>query len=332
MKSFSIIIKAPQVCVKKDNNKGIRRTLCCTAVVLGIAALLLGCPDSTGDGNGDSNGDNNGDAVGTPTEQTKVQSAPVSAVTTDAITLNWTAPTDIDGYMGVTISEKSKSGSLSEPATEDAQATTHTVTMLDAGTTYEFTITTRYTASGKNNDTMITAMTAVATGVQSVALVDGTTTSDSVTITWQDPVDMDGYTGVTITADPTVGSLSTETVAVNTNTLTVSGLTADTEHMLMLTFATEYDDTSKGSSSPHIIPVMTQSNLVTNVAASIITSWHHRVCFCTTVLRFVVACSAKAALRGALANTTLRCAVTPLKKIKNTCNYFQATATHACFI
>ena len=264
MKCFNIISKAPQVRSKRDNNKGIRRTLCYAAVVLGIVALLLGCPDSAGDGNGDSNGD----AIGTPTEATLVQSAASGAISVDTITLTWAVPTDTDGYLGVTISEENNAGSLSDSVDIDAETTTYIVTDLAADTEYTFTIATRYTASGKNNSTMVTATTAKSTGVQSVALADGTTTSNSVTITWQDPADADGYTGVTITADPAIGSLSTETVAVGTNTLTISGLTADTEHMLMLTFATEYDDASKGSSSPHDITVMTQSNRVTAVMGS----------------------------------------------------------------
>ena len=112
------------------------------------------------------------------------------------------------------------------------------------------------------------AMTATDTAIQNAAIDTSATTSDSVTITWDNPVDTDGYTGVTITADPAVGNLSTETVAVGTNTLTISDLTAETEHMLMLTFATEYGDTNKGSSSDHTISVTTQSNRVTNVAVN----------------------------------------------------------------
>ena len=272
MKSFDIIPKAPQVRLKRNNTTAIRCTLCYAAVVLGIVALLLGCPDSTGDGNGDSNGDNNGDAIGTPTEDTLVQSAASGAISVDTITLTWALPTDTDGYLGVTISEENDSGSLSDSVDIDAETTTYTVTNLAADTEYTFTITTRYTASGKNNSIMVTETTAKATGVQSVALDTSATTSDSVTITWQDPADADDYTGVTITADPAIGSLSTETVAVGTNTLTINELTAGTEHTLTLSFTTQYSTAGKGSDSDHIIMVMTQSNVVTNVTASDITA------------------------------------------------------------
>ena len=270
MKSVNIIPKAPQVHLKRDNTTAIRHTLCYAAVVLGIVALLIGCPDSTGDGNSDANGDTSG----TPTEQTKVQSTPVSAVSTNAITLNWTAPTDTDGFLGVAISEENNAGSLSEPVELDDDVTEYQVTGLSAGTEYTFTIATRYTASGKNNTTTIEAMTALATEVQNVALDAAETTSDSATITWENPEDTTDYTGVSISAAATVGDLDMGTprmVDADTNTLTISGLAAETEHTFTLTFATEYSDTTKNSSSAHPITVTTQSNRVTNVAASDIT-------------------------------------------------------------
>ena len=211
----------------------------------------------------------------TPTEATKVQSAVSGTISASAITLNWVLPTDSAGYLGATISEASNAGSLSAPVEVAADATTYTVTNLEPATEYTFTIATRYTDSDKNNTTTIEAMTALATGVQNVAIDDSVTTSDSATITWDDPEDTDGYTGVTITADPAVGSLSTaQEVAVGTNSLTVSGLTAGALNTLMLTFATEYGDTDKGSSSDHTITVTTQSNTidVDRVMASTITS------------------------------------------------------------
>ena len=48
MKSVNIITKAPQVRLKRDNNKVIRRVLCYAAVLLGTVALLIGCPDDAG--------------------------------------------------------------------------------------------------------------------------------------------------------------------------------------------------------------------------------------------------------------------------------------------
>ena len=271
MKSINIITKATRLHLKQNNTTGIRCTLCYAAVVLGIVALLIGCPDSMG--NDDNNGGND-DAIGTPTEATRVQSAASGAITIDTITLNWAVPTDTVGLLGVTISEENNAGSLSDSVAVDADATTYTVTDLEAGTAYVFTITTRYTASGKNNSIAIMAMTALSTEVQRVALVVSETTSDSVTLSWEDPADTDGYTGVTISTASTVGDLDMNmprTVAQGTNTLTISDLAAETEYMLMLTFTTEYS-TDKGSSSDHTIPVATQSTLVTNVIASTITS------------------------------------------------------------
>ena len=262
MKIFNIIPKAPQVRLKRGNNKGIRRTLCYAAVLLGVVALLIGCPDDAGNG-----------GAATPTEATQVQSSTndVTAISANSITLNWTLPTDIDGYMGVTISEEFNSGSLSEPVELDDSATEYQVTRLSAATTYTFTIATRYVDGGKNNRTMVMATTASATGVQNVAIDADETTSDSVTITWGNPADMDGYTGVTITAAATVGDLNADTprmLDANTNTLTISTLKAEMEHTFTLDFATQYDTESKNSSSAHPITVTTQSNRVTDITAS----------------------------------------------------------------
>ena len=57
-------------------------------------------------------------------------------------------------------------------------------------------------------------------------------------------------------------------VARDTNTLTISELTAATPYTFMLTFATEYSDGKSGGSSTHTIDITTQSNLVTAVVAS----------------------------------------------------------------
>ena len=205
--------------------------------------------------------------VATLSEATQVQSAASDATSATAITLNWDIPTDTVGFLGVIVSEENNSGSLLSAVDIAADTTTYQVTGLKASTAYTFTIATRYSDSGKNNSTMVMGTTASVTAIQNAAIDTSATTSDSVTITWDNPVDEENYTGVTITADPAVGSLSTEeTVAAGTNILTISDLTAETEYMLMLTFATEYDDTNKGSSTDHTIPVTTQSNRVTNVA------------------------------------------------------------------
>ena len=366
MKRVSITTKAPQVRLQRNNTTAIRHTLCYAAALLGITALLIGCPDNTGGDNGNDNGtpseatqvqsstsdataisansitlnwtlptdtngymgvtiseqDNSGSlsepaelddsateyqvtnlesateytfAIATrytdsgknnsttvtvttlsvPTPATQVQNATSSAITTDTITLNWAAPTDTAGFLGVTISEQNNAGSLLSAVDVDAETTTYQVTALTPATEYTFTIATRYTDSGKNNDTIVTAVTAVATAVQGVVLDAAETTSNSATVTWDNPVDTDGYTEITVTigVDPAVDGLTPQSIAAaDPNILTISGLTAGTLNTLTLIFATEYSDTTKNSSSSHIIPVTTQSNRVTNVIASDITT------------------------------------------------------------
>ena len=248
----------------QDNNSRIQHTACYAVLLLGIVTLLIGCPDSMDNDNGDGN------TNGTATQNTAVQNAAGDGGSADTITLRWNLPTDTVGFLGVTISEKDNSGSLSDSVDIAAETTTYQVTALEAGTTYTFTIATRYTASGKNNNTTVTATTASVTQVQSVVLNNSATTSDSVTIIWEDPVDTTNYAGVVISAVTTTGSLSTETVAVGTNTLTINGLAAETTHTLALTFVTVYRG-GKSGSSDHTIPVTTQSNRVTAITVSDIT-------------------------------------------------------------
>ena len=215
-----------------------------------------------------------GTTLGIPTAATKVQNATSGAITINTITLNWALPTDIVGLVGFTVSAENNAGNLAEPVEVDQNTTEYEVTGLEPATEYEFTIATRYSDSGKNNSTTIMATTAVATAVQGVMLVNGATTSDSVTITWGNPADMEGYSGVTISIAATAGDLTMDTprmVDANTNTLTISELTAATSYAFTLTFVPQYDDQDKGSSSDHIIMVMTQSNVVTGVTASDIT-------------------------------------------------------------
>ena len=264
MKNVNIIPKAPQVRLHRNNTIAIRHTLCYAAALLGIVTLLIGCPDNMGDG-----GDN-----GTPTEDTLVQNAAGSAVSIDTIALSWALPTDTDGYLGVTISEENNSGSLINALELSARAIRNQVTGLEPATEYTFTIATRYTASGKNNSTTVTAMTTAATAVQNVAINTNVTTSNSVTIIWDNPEDTTDYTGVTISTATTVGNLDMGTpriVDADTNTLTISGLAAETEYTFTLSFITAYSGGKDGSSSSYPITVTTQSNRVTNVAASDIT-------------------------------------------------------------
>ena len=217
--------------------------------------------------------DNGGDTGGTQTEATLVQSAGSGTISATAVTLTWDLPTDTDGYLGVTITTQNNTGTLLDTVDLDDSAIEYRATDLEPTTEYTFTITTRYTDMGKNNSTTVTATTTSATVVQRVVLDERATTSDSVTIIWDDPVDEENYTGVTISSATTVGDLDMNTprmIASDINILTISSLTAETEYTLVLTFDTEYGGDTRDSSE-HTITVTTQSNQVTTVTASDIT-------------------------------------------------------------
>ena len=224
------------------------------------------------------NGKNNSTTVavttlGVPTDDTIVQNITRAAFSTTTITLNWELPNDLRGYLGATISEGSDAGSLSMAQEIDENTTEYEVTTLTAATSYEFTIATRYADGGKNNSATATYMTAGPTDVQSVTFDSAETTSDSVTLTWDNPDDTAGYTGVIITVDNAIGDLSTPYSAdQDTTTVFISGLDAATTYTPTFTFSTEYSGGKSGSSTMHPLTVTTQSTLVTGVIASDITS------------------------------------------------------------
>ena len=129
-------------------------------LVLATTLILTGCPDATGNGNNNGNSDNNGNGdntSGTPSDATAVQNAQQNATTDSTITLIWGSPTDTTGYEGVTISAEPNDGNLSSAQQLDTSEHTFVVTGLTTDTPYSFTIRTRYSAGGKENDTVVDA-------------------------------------------------------------------------------------------------------------------------------------------------------------------------------
>ena len=256
---------------------------CIALLLLAVVIVLDGCGDianynddvlSDGTPSDGTPADATQVQDATPSEATQVQAATSNAISVDTITLNWELPADISGYLGVIITEESGAGSLLNPVELDATITEYTVTNLNPDTVYRFTITTRYRERGKNNDAEIPAMTASATEVQNVDIDDSATTSDSATITWEDPVDEENYTGVTISIASTVGDFDMNTprmVEKDTNTLVISGLDAETSYTLVLTFVIEYSDSKSGGNSEYTVEATTQSRRVAAVTASDIT-------------------------------------------------------------
>ena len=240
----------------------------CVALLLMVFLVLVGCQDDADNGN-DIVDNDSVDEVGVPTEATRVQNESTGAIGITSITLTWDVPTDSDGYLGVTITEQSGAGSLTDPAELDENAVEYRVTGLEEDTEYLFTLTTRYLASGKNNDAMIRASTAAFTNVRDITIDVTTITSDSITLTWVSPANTGGYTGVRITANPFLGSLNqARLVPQGINNLLISNLDPSTPYAPTFTFTTEYTGSKTGSTISHEQEFTTQSNLVTAVVAS----------------------------------------------------------------
>ena len=83
-----------------------------------------------------------------PTEVTDITIADITAT---SLTLNWTNPTDSDGFKGVLISTYSVGGTLAIPQQQPTNATTATIADINPLTTYFFTLTSVYTNSSKND-------------------------------------------------------------------------------------------------------------------------------------------------------------------------------------
>ena len=101
--------------------------------VLLAAIVLSACPD-----------DNN-------TGSTAVTNITITDITATTVTLNWTNPTDSDGFEGVLISANPAGGTLATPQQQPISATTATIADLNPRTTYSFTLTSVYVDSSKNN-------------------------------------------------------------------------------------------------------------------------------------------------------------------------------------
>ena len=218
-----------------------RAALC----VLAVTLLLIGCPDTTGDN------------IGTPTPATLVQSAASGAISATAITLSWDLPTDTIGYLGVTLTiGSSADGSLDTIELNDS-ATEYQVTNLEPATEYIFTIATRYTDSGKDNDTTVIATTraSLATAVQNATIA--TVGATTATLTWSAPTDTVGYEGVIISEATNSGNLATpQTVVAGTQSFAITELTADTSYRV--TIQTQYRRSAKNNTT--VIDILTVTN------------------------------------------------------------------------
>ena len=134
--------------------------LCVLALLLSVALLSACMDDAAGNGNNNGNSDNNGNGdntSGTPSDATAVQNAQQNATTDSTITLIWGSPADTVGYEGVTISAEPNAGNLSSAQQLDTSENTFQVTGLTVDTPYSFTIRTRYSAGGKENNAVVEA-------------------------------------------------------------------------------------------------------------------------------------------------------------------------------
>ena len=198
-----------------------------------------------------------------------------SATTSDSITLTWADPQDTTDYTGITITVDNAIGDLSTPYSTTPGTTTLVISLLQAATTYTptFTFATEYSGGKSGSSTMHPLSVTTQSNLVTNVMVN-VNSSDTVTISWTAPADSIGYSGVMISADSTVGDLTTtpQSISQGTNTLTISGLTAATTYMPDITIATQYTGSKSGGSDVYMVSFTTQSNRVTNIAGSDITS------------------------------------------------------------
>ena len=168
MKSFNIITKVLQVRLKKNNTTAIRRTLCYAVILLGIAVLLIGCPDSTGNGNGNSDAPGAMMDTTAPDAVTNVTATPLPSGT--EVLLRWTDSSS-DDVTTITISWSSTvAGIKGGSTTAEVNTEESTIGNLVPITPYTFVIT---VPDAADNSTATTATPAPVNTLSDLIDADG---------------------------------------------------------------------------------------------------------------------------------------------------------------
>ena len=164
----------------------------------------------------------------------------VSGATTTTVGLSWTLPAQGSGVTVTSVEVQQQSGTTwSAVATLAADATSHTVTGLTAGTTYSFRV--RLVTSNGNADSDAVSVDTLAAPKPATGLAALSPTLTTVDLAWTLPAQPSGVsiTGVEVLQQGADESWSTiVTLAADATSHTVTGLTADATYSFRIRLVT----------------------------------------------------------------------------------------------
>ena len=174
--------------------------------------------------------------VPTPEPATRLATSNATQTTMD---LAWTFPAQGSGVTVTGVEVQQQSGATwSTVATLAADATSHTVTGLTAGTTYSFRV--RLATSAGNADSDMVSASTLATLKPATGLTDSNPTTATVGLSWTLPTQPGGVTVTEVAVQQQSGTTwsTVGTLGATATTHTVSGLTAGTTYSFRIRLVT----------------------------------------------------------------------------------------------
>ena len=185
--------------------------------------------------------DNDDNGVSAPIPANGVTASNATQTTVD---LAWTLPAQPSGVTvtGVEVQQQATDASWTTVATLAADATSHTVTGLTAGTAYSFRI--RLVTSSGNADTDAVSATTLAVPKPAAGLAASNATQTTVDLSWTLPTQPAGVTmtGVEVQQQSGASWSTVATLAADATSHTVTGLTAGTSYTFRVRLAASSGD------------------------------------------------------------------------------------------
>jgi chitodextrinase len=188
-----------------------------------------------------------------------------TGVTATSVSLSWTASTDNVGVSGYRVYYRTGTNSFTYTT---VASNTATVTGLTSGTAYDFYVV-AYDAAGNlsvSSNTISATTTFVDTTPpdQPLGLTSTGTTTSSVSLSWQAPLDNVGVTGYRVYYR--TGTNAFTYVSVSTAAATVTGLLAGTSYNF---YVVAYDAAGNASANSSTYTVSTQAAATPTVSVSL---------------------------------------------------------------
>jgi chitodextrinase len=181
----------------------------------------------------------------------------VTGVTTNSVSLSWTASTDNVGVAGYRVYWRSGANAFQVVT---ATGTSYTKSSLASGTTYEFYVVAYDQGGNESSNSLVVSGTTQVSDTQPptapTSLASNGRTASSVSLTWNPSSDNVGVAGYRVYWKAASSSVY-QNVNVNSNSYTVSGLINATSYNF---YVVAYDAAGLNSSSSNIVTITTLDN------------------------------------------------------------------------